>query len=401
MQVSGPLQSTTRIEIAPRSVWLVLAVIGLVWLAYRLWLLALILVVALILAGTFSPVIRWLERHSLNRTASLILLFIVLLAVTGVLIFLTIPPLADQMTDLVKQAPAHRARIIKLLNERSFTVPLAHLLGGASVAKTLTSFETYLLGYSTQALRVLGYGITTLVLAFYLLADASRTQGALYAIVPRNYHMRLARILQNMETIVGGYMRGQLTTCVFFGVFTYILLMVLHVPNATSLAIFAALVDVIPFIGGMIVIIPAVLSALPQGLPIAGFVLFALSFYMEFESRVLVPRIYGKALRLSPTAVILALIAGGTLLGIVGALIALPIAAGLVMMVQELRVEMPGDNSIDRDGIARHQKAEAIYEQMSAGATAPEAGDIARTLAADQREAELAAIAATPPRDDD
>jgi predicted PurR-regulated permease PerM len=235
-------------------------------------------------------------------------------------------------------------------------------------------------------------GVTTLVLSFYLLADGKRTQGVVYAMVPRDYHMRLARILQNMETIVGGYMRGQLITCAAIGVFTFVLLALFKVPNAMSLALFAALVDVIPFIGGFLVIIPAVLSALPLGVTVASTVLLLQLAYMEFESRLLVPRVYGQVLRLSPTAVILALVAGGILMGVIGALIALPIAAGLLMMLEELRVDLPGDDSVDRPMQARHARQEAKYEQMSAGATAPEAGEIAKNLAHETREAELQAV---------
>jgi predicted PurR-regulated permease PerM len=79
----------------------------------------------------------------------------------------------------------------------------------------------------------------------------------------------------------------------------------------------------------------------------------ALSIYMEFENRVLVPRVYGRVMRLPSTVIILALVAGGTLMGVLGALLALPIAAGLLMMLEELRVEMPGDDSVDRSELAR------------------------------------------------
>jgi predicted PurR-regulated permease PerM len=304
--------------------------------------------------------------------------------VAACLLFLTVPPLIDQLTQMVQNAPATRARLIAVLRERSVTMPLAHVVQGAGLEQTFTHIENTLLGYSSQAVLVVGYGVTTLVLSFYLLADGKRAQGVAYAIVPRPYHLRLARILQNMQTIVGGYMRGQLITSAAIGVFTFLLLRICHVPNALSLALLAAVVDVIPFIGGLIVIIPAVLSALPQGLPVAGVVLAGLLVYMEFENRILVPRVYGHVLRLSSTVVILALVAGGTLMGIIGALMALPIAAGMLMILEELRVELPGDDSvIDRAERARDAKLQATYEKMSAGTTPSEAGQIAQSLAHD------------------
>lgn len=384
--------SIVRVEIAPRSLVLILAAIAAVWLAYQLWMVALILVMALVLAGTFNPVIEWMEARGIKRMYALLLLFVALVVAASLLIFLTLPPLIEQLTQMVHDAPATRRRLVELLNDHSVTRPLSHLMQNVGTPKSFAKLEAYLLGYSTQAITVIGLGATTLVLSFYLLADGKRTQGVLYAIVPRNYHMRLARIIQNMETIVGGYMRGQFITSAAIGVFTFVLLVIFKVPNAMALALFGALVDVIPFIGGFLVIIPAVLSALPLGVTVAGALFLCQLVYMEFESRILVPRIYGQVLRLPPTAVILALLAGGALMGIIGALLALPIAAGLLMMLEELKVELPGDDSVDRPLQARHAKQEAKYELMSAGATAPEAGEIAKNLAHDSRDAEMKAL---------
>lgn len=389
MKPPAQKSSIVRFEIAPRSIALILVSIAGVWLAWQLWIVELILIVALILAGTFNPLIEWMEARGFRRGYALIVLLVALLAGIAGVVFLTVPPLIDQITGMVQNAPVTRARLLTVLGEHNVTKPFGHAVKSAELEQLFTRVESYLLGYTSKAVEVIGYGVTTLALSLYLLADGKRAQGVAYAIVPRDYHMRLARILHNMETIVGGYMRGQFITCAAIGLFTYVLLFVCKVPNALSLALFAALVDVIPFVGGLMVIVPAVLSALPRGVPVALVVFVALSVYMEFESRILVPRIYGQVLRLPRTAVILALIAGATLMGIIGALLALPIAAGLLMILEELRVEMPGDDSVDSSMRARDAEAEATYEQMSAGATAPEAGEIAKHLEHDIRDAEL------------
>jgi predicted PurR-regulated permease PerM len=382
-------ESTVRFDIAPQAIALLLATVAGVWLAFELRIVVLMVVVALIVAGTLNPLVEWMEKRGIRRFYALILLIVALAACAAFLLFLTMPPLIEQLTQMMQSAPATRTRLIGFLSGHSVTMPLAHIVQGAGVEQTFGNIEKYLLGYSSQAMRVAGYGATTLVLSFYLLADGKRVQGAAYALVPRDYHMRLARILQNMETIVGGYMRGQLITSTAIGVFTFLLLLAFRIPNALSLGLFAAVTDVIPFIGGLMVIPLAVIGALPRGLPVAGLVLLACGIYMEFESRILVPRVYGQVLRLSPTMVIIALVAGATLMGVMGALLALPIAAGLLMILEELRVEMPGDDSVDRAERARNAQTEATYEQMSAGTTAPEAGQIAKHLAHDQRDADL------------
>ena len=91
------------------------------------------------------------------------------------------------------------------------------------------------LEFSSCAIEVVGWGLTTLALAFYILADPSSTQAALYAIVPRRFHIRLARIMLNLETIVGGYMRGQMITSVLMGLFAYALLRACSVKNPLPL----------------------------------------------------------------------------------------------------------------------------------------------------------------------
>ena len=388
MKVPAQDKTVVRFEVAPRTIVWILAAIAGVWLLRELWVVGLLVVVALVFAGTFNPLVEWMEKRGVKRTLALVLLFFGSITVASLLIFLTVPPLAEQLAEIVRGAPRDREKLIVLLEKHSFTLPLAHAVQNAGLEQTFARLEKYLLGYSSEAVKVLGYFVTTVVLSFYVLADGKRTQGALYAIVPRDYHMRLARIIHNLERIVGGYMRGQLITSTAIASFTFLLLVICQVPHALSLALLAALTDVIPFVGGFLAAAAAVLSALSRGVPVATVVLFAMLIYMEFESRILVPKVYGHVLRLSPTTVLLALRAGGTLLGVMGALLALPIAAGLQMILEELRVEMPGDDSDDRLARARNTQTEATYERMSAGSTAPEAGQIARNLAHDIRDAD-------------
>jgi hypothetical protein len=117
--------------------------------------------------------------------------------------------------------------------------------------------------------------------------------------------------------------------------------------------------------------------------------------YQEFESRILVPRVYGGVLRLSPAIVIVALLIGGTLMGVFGALLALPIAAGVQMLVRELRVDLPGEEPADGTVRAKDEKDEQIYEQLTVGATAADAGVIAGELAEKHKETEQRQLAVT------
>src|SRR5262249_60283649 len=105
--------------------------------------------------------------------------------------------------------------------------------------------------------RTLAHGIDVIFLAMYLISGREREQGALFALVPRRYHVRLARIIMNLETIVGGYVRGQVITSILMTIFTFILLSIFGVQGSLALAVFAGLTDILPFIGGLLAGAPA------------------------------------------------------------------------------------------------------------------------------------------------
>jgi predicted PurR-regulated permease PerM len=375
-----------HLEISRRSILVVFGVLAAGWLVWRLWTVVLLFVIALVIVGTLNPVIERLESRGLRRRFALPIVFLAIVAAFVLIVFLAVPPLLAQVSTLTAHAPERQRQLVAWLD--------AHQMGGLADSVRNTASEewvarasSYVFAYSRDLAELLGYGVTTIFLAFYMLADGTRSLGALYAFVPRRHHMRLSRILFELQTIVGGYMRGQLITSVAIFVFMFALLTVLGVPNALALSVFAAVTDVIPFVGGLIATSPAALMALSRGADTALIVCAVCFVYQEFESRILVPRVYGRTLRLPPAGVLMALLIGGTLQGILGALLALPIAAGLLMVVRELRVDLPGnDVSVDADVQDREDRAEEVYERLSAGTAPSEAAEIATALAKEIRD---------------
>src|SRR5205809_2927205 len=117
--MKGPAQTTTlvRFEISPRSIaWILATIVG-VWLFLQLRSVVLLLVVALVFAGTFNPLVEWIERRGIRRIYALTLVFLGLLVVTSLLIFLTVPPLLEQLAQVVHDAPGHREQLIALLQQ--------------------------------------------------------------------------------------------------------------------------------------------------------------------------------------------------------------------------------------------------------------------------------------------
>ena len=267
-------------------------------------------------------------------------------------------------------------------NAPRFTTPLAVSIRNArSEGKLFSRSRRLVKKMSGRFGARLGYAATTMALAVYMLVDPGRSQ-ALPAIVPRQYHVRLARVLLNLETIVGGYVRGQLFTSAAIGVYVFALLTIFGMPSALAFAVFAAAADVVPLVGGALTLIPISFAALPHGTVVTVALIVLVVLYQELENRVLIPRIYGRVLRLDPVAVMIALLIGGQLLGVLGAFLALPMAAGLRMIIEELRVELPGQPGAPYDPRTRdEQRAEETYAALTAGAPAQEAAVVAVAIA--------------------
>lgn len=383
-----PPVRTVRFEIAPRSVLLLLAVIGGILLLARLWQIILMLIIALVLAGTFSPVVSWLERHRVPRSLALSLILVALLGFVVGLGALIIPAFAHQFGTLSTDAPRIQARLADLAARLPPLAGQAEAIRTAQPNRLLAPIGAFALQSAGAAAQLVVLGGTTIVIAFYLIADHERVQGFLFALLPRRYHIRTARVLLDMETVVGGYMRGQAITSLCIGVFAFILLQATGVPAALPLAILAAFADLIPLVGGVLAVAPSVLFALTVGPLQAAIVLVALVIYQQFESHLLLPRVYGRSLRLSPLAVIVALLVGGTLLGIVGALLALPLAAGIRVLIENYRIELPGEHPGEKEERAEEAHAEATYAAQAQGTSSMESAMMATAIAGQLQDAE-------------
>jgi predicted PurR-regulated permease PerM len=390
----GRAERTTvvhRIEISYRTIVAVALTVGGIWLLNLLLPILVVIVVALILVGTLNPAVGWLERHRVNRSLAIAIVFIGCGIVVVGAGLITIPSLFDQVSQTINHLPEIQKSLARTLEAHRLTEPLANAIRTFKPEDRVKALNvTAALMASLGVVEVIGYVATSVVLAIYFIADGERTRGALYALFPRRFHVRLARVLLNLETIVGGYLRGQIITSVAIGIFTFALLAITRVPNALALAAFAALTDVIPFVGGLLATTPAVLVALTRGSAVTTIVLVAMIAYQEFESRVIVPRVYGQALRLSSAVVVIALLVGGKVGGIIGALLALPIAAALRMLIEELRVDLPGDDTDDPRLRARDARAERTYARETAGASPAEAAAVATEIANEIRQADAA-----------
>jgi predicted PurR-regulated permease PerM len=370
-----------RIELTGSTVLRVLLACGAVWLLVAIWPILLVIVVALMIAGALGPAVHWFEKRGMGRGWAIACVFGSVFVGVAAFAAISLPNLVAQLSDIVERLPRYQWQLAELLEKHRITAPLAASVRGAQSTQLTARAAQQVMAYSAQIAEVIAYGVASVFLALYLVVDRDRMRGSLFALIPRRYHVRTSRVLLNLETIVGGYVRGQVITSVAMAAFTFVVLTVAGAPHALTIAVFAGLTDVLPYIGGLLALVPAVLAASTAGLPIAGAVLVALVVYQELESRIVVPRVYGHVLRLPSAVVMVALLIGGAVLGILGALLALPIAAAIRMITEELRVELPGQRPENSQVRKLDAREERIFERLAAGASAEEAATIAAKIA--------------------
>ena len=370
-----------KLDITWQAILRVLLAALAIWLLIQLWQVALVVVVALALVGALSPIVDMMERRGVRRFVALSAIITALvLSVVGIG-FLVVPAIFGQVSQVLENAPAIQAAVAQFMGAFPALRRWQALVAQANPDEYLQPLTDYALAYMGVVVQMVVYAITAVFLAFYILADRERVTGYIYSLAPRRYHVRLARVMLDMETVVGGYMRGQALTSLGMFVFTYVLLTILGAPNAFAIAVFAAFADLVPFVGTLLATIPIVIAALAVGPVAAGIALVASLLYDQFEGRIFVPRIYGATMRLSPVIVLLALLVGGTLLGVVGALLALPIAAGVRVLIEDLRIDLPGEQPGEVTERAVEDEIETTFAERAAGASAEEAAIIATELA--------------------
>jgi putative heme transporter len=387
---AGDRAHHVRFELSTKTLVALVLVVASIWLLIRLWPILLVLVIALLVAATLSPTVRWLEDKHVRRGLGIAIVFTVFFIIAILFAFLTIPSLITQAAGLLEHESATRARLADSLAGSHLSAPLATWLRSLDHNALMKTIRTAAFAYSFRIFTVVAYGLSALFLGLYIMIDRDRLRGGLFSLVPRSHHIQLSRIMMNSETIVGAYIRGQALTCLMMAVFAYALLRACGVENALALAAFAGLADVLPYIGTFLSVGPAVFAAVSRGPAIVVIVLVLMLSYEEFESRVLVPWVYGRALRLPSSVVMFALLAGGTLMGILGALLALPVAAMVMMIIEELRVEMPGkqEKPVDRHRREADDLGEEEYERRTVGVDVEHSAAIAAEISRDRREFE-------------
>ncbi len=311
---------------------------GLVELLIRARSVLVLIGLALFIAAGLDPAVEWLTRRRMPRWAAVLTVIAAVAAVLAGFIVAAIPPLASQATALAQHLPLYlhalrnphselgrlnlhyhiQERITQLINNR-----------GSSIVGGVLGAGMVVLGAATSA-------IVLAVLTVYFLAGMPRIKRFLYRLAPQSRRTRVILLGDEIFTKVGGYLLGNVLTSVVAGAGTYVWMVSFGIPYPALLAITVALLDLIPVIGSTIGGAIVTLVALTISIPVAG---LTLAFYVAYrlaEDYLLVPRIMGRTVQVPAAVTVVSVLIGATLLGLVGALVAIPAAAAVRLLLQEI-----------------------------------------------------------------
>jgi predicted PurR-regulated permease PerM len=305
------------VDVSWRAIAKVLVAAALVWAWFRLWQFLMVIVAAIIIAIALDPVVRYLEHRKVPRWLGAFGSVFLLAALAAGMIAASWVSITQQSRFIAAHITAFYSQIVDSFPTIERFLPAADQGGLGQFA----------LSFVRSAANAVGMFIVALVLTVYLLMEWKLTVDWLIAFVPQQHRAKVRRTLVESRATVFSYVVGNALTSLITAVATFVALIALKVPAALVLAVIAGLFDFIPIVGFLLSLaITGLVAATVSFQALAAVVVFYVAFN-AIENYFIVPKVYGHGLALSKLAVLVAVAVGGQLAGVMGALLALPVAA--------------------------------------------------------------------------
>jgi len=311
---------------------------GLAELVIRARSVLVLIGLALFIAAGLDPAVSWLTRYRLPRWSAVVVILLAAAGVVAGFVAAAIPPLTTQVTALAHELPHymttlqdHNSELGKLNARYHVEQRLAKLLSSKG-----TALVGGVLGAGELVLSAASSMLVVIVLVVYFLAAMPQIKLFLYRLAPQSRRTRAILIGDEIFVKVGGYMLGNFLTSLIAGLGTWAWLEIFGIPYPLLLGLLVALLDLIPVIGSTIGGAIVSLVALTVSLPVA---LATLAFYIGYrlaEDYLIVPRIMGRTVEVPAVVTVVAVLLGGALMGLIGALVAIPAAAALRLLLHEV-----------------------------------------------------------------
>ena len=317
------------------------------WLLYRLRALIFLLFVAIVIGIAIRPLVEWLQRRGVARNTGIIIIYILIAAVVLGFLALTFPLIADQATQLSQNLPQYYSEIRgalvnsgnRLLQNIGLRLPpeLTLFLSSMPVADgELINQVTQTVFFTNLVVRGILSILAVFLLAYYWTQESSGIIRTLLRLVPLNRRHDVQELFYLAESKMGGYVRGQAILCLIVGAAAFILYTLIGLPYTLVLALIAGFMEMVPIVGPALGAVPALLAALSTDPDKVIWVLIATGLIQMMENVLLVPRVMKNSMGVNPIIILLSLVAFSSVFGFAGALLALPLAAIIQLILDRI-----------------------------------------------------------------
>jgi predicted PurR-regulated permease PerM len=323
------MTNKSEIRLAPETIYYLLFTALGIFLIWRLSDILILIITALLCAAALTPIVEWLHRQKLPLPFAAALV-VIALVLPLIYVFVAVTP------TFIVQLPTIMQTVSNSLNSYSF---LPAELRNLNFAQYFQNNTSYLWESTTKVTNFFFQTFTLIVMIFYLLVDGERLHHLIAELIPNRNRQKIEKVSSELARISGRYIRGNLLISVICTTIIFIGLLFLRIPYPVPLAIFAGILDLLPMAGGTIGAIPSVIIAFTIS-PLTGLLTILLFIvYQQTENVVLAPNIYREVLHLIPFLSFVAVIIGSLLFGVVGAFLALPVAAAVPAVINYFKVE--------------------------------------------------------------
>ena len=327
------MENKMKFEITTATILKIILAIFAVWFLYAIKEIIFLLFVVLIIVIAINPLINRMSKY-IPRILALLIFTLFILGVLTAIGFLIIPPVVNQLGQISIDLPFYLNKLGPIYQnfQSSITNYQESLFSASSQLGKLSSgiFSTTI-GFISGLIGV----FTVLVLSFYMLLEKDAIRTFLQQVVPMEHKEKMFEMIKKIGLKMGSWLRGQILLMIIIGVLEGIGLTIIGVPFALTLAVWGGLTEVIPYIGPWLGFIPAAIIAYTISPLTALIVAILYVGIQQLESQFLAPKIMGKAVGLSPVIIIIAILIGAKLEGILGVIIAVPVAAAISVILQE------------------------------------------------------------------
>jgi predicted PurR-regulated permease PerM len=293
---------------------------------------------ALFIAIGLNPILEFLTEHGMKRGLAVGIVILTFVLVIAGFVLAAVSPIDHEVSTLVKNYPKYKANLIA---GKGWAGKLAVKLHLTSYLKGNSKIKISAGGVLGAGKEVLSLGVATIsvaALTIYFLIALPGVKRLWLSLIPRSRRERTALLTEEVFDRVGGFMLGNLLTSLISGLLTYVWLLIFGVPDALLLALLVAVLDLIPMVGSTVGGIIVTLVALSKGIAIGVATLAFYIVYRYVEDYLINPRVMKHTVKVTPGLTIIATLIGGTLLGLIGALVAIPVAATIHLLLDEVAI---------------------------------------------------------------